>query len=159
MRRALTSNLAGILSGLVILVSSVAAGQATERLPGAPPWSPATEYAFGKRYDVGDGVPQNFGYAVYWYRCAANDGDPRAQLALAAHYVGGIGTTQDLVLGYAWANIAAADLPKGSPDWERAAAYRRILTVRLAPWQLERAQQLSSAPYPTAIPCDPPWPP
>jgi TPR repeat protein len=155
MTRALTSNRVGIMAGFVILVSSVTSGQATER-PGAPPWSPADEYAFGKRYDTGDGVPQNLDYALYWYHRAADEGDPRAQLALAAHYVRGAGTAQDLVLGYAWANIAAADLPKGSPDWERAAAYRQILTFRLEPWELVRAQELSSVLYPAALVYDPP---
>ena len=127
--------------------------------PPPPVLTPANEYSFGLRYDRGEGVAQNYTYAAYWYRRAAADGDPRAQLALAIYYGSGFGVPRDLVVAYAWADIAAGYLPPGSPDWQHAVHYRKLLRQWISVPQMAEAQQAASDWRPGLPgPIEPQWP-
>ena len=48
-----------------------------------------------------------------WYRLAAEQGHPKAQLNLAAMYGNGQGVPRDYVMAYAWAEIAAGNEADG----------------------------------------------
>lgn len=58
-------------------------------------------------YDNGQGVTQNYGKAVAWYRKAADKGDAIAQYSLAVMYSNGDGVTQDDAKAAAWYRKAA----------------------------------------------------
>ena len=111
-------------------------------VPSAPP---ELEYRYGELYDKGDSVPQNYAFAAYWYRQAAERGYPPAQLALARYYARGVGVPQDFILAYMWANLAASRLRPRTPDGDFALRYRNYAKYKLTEPQLTLAQQLASA--------------
>jgi TPR repeat protein len=54
------------------------------------------EYMLGVAYSYGQGVPQNYVHAAFWYQKAASRGDEKAQLGLGELYLnGGILTEED----------------------------------------------------------------
>ena len=59
-------------------------------------------------YQYGRGVPQNYGMAVYWYRRAAEQGNPAAQHLLGLMYDKGLGRPTDHVAAHIWLNLAAS---------------------------------------------------
>ncbi len=62
-------------------------------------------------YNNGEGVPQDYAQAVYWYRKAADQGNADAQLNLGRMYDNGRGVPQDAVIAYALYNISATTIP------------------------------------------------
>ena len=70
------------------------------------------ECVLGRKYGVGDGVPQDYVESVKWYRQAADQGDAQAQDALGALYDSGNGVAQDYVEAVKWYRKAAN---KGDP--------------------------------------------
>ena len=58
-------------------------------------------------YAKGDGVPQDYGEAVKWYRRAADQGEARAQIFLGQMYVTGKGVIQDNREAVKWYRQAA----------------------------------------------------
>ncbi len=80
----------------------------------APP-SPASELTddnsqnnLGIRFENGDGVPKDLVRAVYWYRKAAEQGNPTAQYNLGLMYEEGQGVPKNLSEAVAWFQKAAA---------------------------------------------------
>ena len=63
--------------------------------------------ALGLSYATGDGVPQDDGEAVHWYRLAADQGDARAQANLGVSYANGEGVPQDNGEAVRWFRLAA----------------------------------------------------
>ena len=53
------------------------------------------QFSLGYMYDAGEGVPQDYGEAVKWYRLAADQGNASAQLNLGVRYDAGEGVPQD----------------------------------------------------------------
>ena len=53
------------------------------------------QYNLGVMYAQGQGVPQNYKQAVYWYKKSANQGDAFAQSNLGLMYAQGQGLPQD----------------------------------------------------------------
>jgi TPR repeat protein len=70
----------------------------------------------GFMYATGQGVPQSYDTASYWYRLAAKQGDTTAQYLLGLAYDKGQGVPQDEVAAYKWLNLAAARGPKRMRD-------------------------------------------
>ncbi|MFB9263557.1 tetratricopeptide repeat protein [Bradyrhizobium erythrophlei] len=66
----------------------------------------------GFMYATGQGLPQAYDAASYWYRLAAEQGDTTAQYLLGLAYDKGQGVPQDDVAAYKWLNLAAARAPK-----------------------------------------------
>lgn len=66
----------------------------------------------GFLYETGQGVPQAYAAASYWYRLAAEQGDTRAQYLLGLAYDKGHGVQQDVVAAYKWLDLAAAHAPR-----------------------------------------------
>jgi len=53
------------------------------------------QFALGKMYFYGQGVPQDYAQAVNWFRKAADQGDAHAQNGLGAMYELGKGVPED----------------------------------------------------------------
>jgi len=66
----------------------------------------------GFLYETGQGVPQAYDAASYWYRRAAEQGDTTAQYLLGLAYDNGHGVPKDDVAAYKWLDLAAARAPK-----------------------------------------------
>ena len=62
----------------------------------------------GLMYSDGNGVPQNYEKAAFWYRKAAEQGHADAQNNLAARYATGTGVAKDLAEALKWYRAAAA---------------------------------------------------
>ena len=65
------------------------------------------QFNLGVRYTFGEGVPQDYGEAVAWYRRAAEQGHAVAQYGLGVLYGTGEGVPQDYVEAVAWYRRAA----------------------------------------------------
>jgi uncharacterized protein len=59
-------------------------------------------------YSVGRGVPKDLSRSAYWYRKAADQGNPAAQLFLGYMYTVGIGVSQDRAEAVKWYRRAAS---------------------------------------------------
>jgi hypothetical protein len=92
-------------------------------------------------YEHGEGVPQNYKEAIYWYRKAAEQGDADAHKKLGLMYVEGLGVIKDYVEAYTWWNVAAAQGVEG------ARKNRDVIAKDMAPAQLGKAQELSKVYY------------
>jgi uncharacterized protein len=66
----------------------------------------------GFLYETGQGVPQAYDAAGYWYRHAAEQGDTTAQYLLGLAYDNGHGVPRNEVAAYKWLDLAAARAPK-----------------------------------------------
>jgi TPR repeat protein len=62
----------------------------------------------GFAYETGQGVPQDYAFAAYWYSRGAECGDPNAQHLLGLMYDRGFGVPLDHVEAHKWLNLAAA---------------------------------------------------
>ena len=65
------------------------------------------QYNLGVMYFKGEGVPQSYPNAVFWYRHAAWQGDASAQLELGVMCYKGQGTLQDYAEALTWFRTAA----------------------------------------------------
>ena len=93
----------------------------------------------GLMYDEGEGVPQDNGEAVKWYRKAAQQGNAKAQFNLALMYDEGRGVPQDYVAAYKWFNLAASRLT--GETREAAVHNRESVAARMPPAQIAEAQR------------------
>jgi hypothetical protein len=100
----------------------------------------------GAMYDKGQEVPRDYAEAARWYRKAADQGDAAAQSNLGVLYAFGQGVPQDYVQAHMWLNLATA---QGLPA---AAKNRDIVSAKMTPTQLEKAQALAAAWRPRAAP-------
>ncbi len=75
--------------------------------------------------------------AARWFLKAANQGNARSQSFLGSMYLYGWGVSEDYVMAYKWANLAALS---GDAD---AADLRDRIASRMTSSQIARAQQLS----------------
>ncbi|CAL76036.1 conserved hypothetical protein; putative signal peptide; TPR repeat protein [Bradyrhizobium sp. ORS 278] len=73
--------------------------------------TPRAQTMLGLLYETGQGVPQAYDAAAYWYRRAAEQGDTTAQYLLGLAYDKGHGVPRDDVAAYKWLNLAAARAP------------------------------------------------
>jgi TPR repeat protein len=78
-------------------------------------WRPLAEQgdaraqnAIGRRYDEGQGVPQDYVEAVRWYRMAAEQDDAYGENNLGVMYYQGHGVPQDYVQAMKWCRKALA---------------------------------------------------
>ena len=62
----------------------------------------------GGMYYYGQGVAQDYGEALQWYRLAAAQGYAEAQTNLGGMYYYGLGVAQDYFEAYTWYRLAAA---------------------------------------------------
>ena len=67
----------------------------------------ALQYHHGRRFWLGQGVPQDRAEAVKWFRGAADQGHVEAQFNLAVAYANGDGVTRDDIEAAKWFRLAA----------------------------------------------------
>jgi TPR repeat protein len=64
-------------------------------------------------YSVGRGVPKDLAQAAYWYRKAADQGNPAAQVNVGYMYAVGMGVPQDTAEAAKWyRRVASSDFPE-----------------------------------------------
>ena len=85
-------------------------------LPLAERGNARAQAMIGFMYATGQGVPQSYDAAGYWYRLSAEQGDTTAQYLLGLAYDKGQGVPADEVAAYKWLNLAAAGAPKRVRD-------------------------------------------
>lgn len=68
----------------------------------------AAQYSLGTRYNLGDGVKQDYPEAALWFTRAADQGNVRAQSALGDYYNYGRGVPTDISKAYFWSYLAFA---------------------------------------------------
>ncbi|MCC7312417.1 MAG: SEL1-like repeat protein [Sulfuritalea sp.] len=95
------------------------------------------QYALGMAYAHGVGVAKDAAKAVEWYQKAAAQGDDEAQFSLGLVYVRD-NAVKDVVLGYAWNNVAAAN------GHRKAGELRGMIERVLSKDELSEAQRISS---------------
>jgi len=66
-----------------------------------------SEYFLGLMYVEGEGVPQDFKQAEYWFFLAAEQGHAQAQYNLGAMYADGLGVPVDFKQAVRWYRLAA----------------------------------------------------
>ena len=76
--------------------------------PLAEAGNPHIQFFIGGMYDLGQGVPQDNGEAVHWYRLSANQGIAKAQVSLGNMYYYGEGVSKDFVEAHKRFNMGCA---------------------------------------------------
>jgi TPR repeat protein len=106
------------------LAAGIAAHARGDYVTAARLLSPLARYGYaraqtmlGFMYESGQGVPQDYDAAAYWYRVAAEQGDVTAQSLLGLMYDKGHGVPLDDVAAYKWLNLAAAGAPKREHEY------------------------------------------
>jgi len=92
-------------------------------------------------YHTGQGVKKDYQKAFYWYKKAAEQGNPTSQANLGVMYAKGTGTKQDMVQSYAWYAVAAAahkDKKVGNQLWGIEA-----VASQLSKTEKEKAEKLA----------------
>lgn len=102
--------------------------------------SSETQFDIGEMYETGKGVPQDYAQAAIWYRKAAEQGNPSAELNLGFLYANGQGVPQDTAEAYFWFDLAAVG--KGGAAFAKIAAQDRDKAAsHLTPADLSRVQE------------------
>jgi TPR repeat protein len=107
-------------------------------LPLAERGSARAQAMVGFMYATGQGLPQAYDAAGYWYRLAAEQGDTTAQYLLGLAYDKGQGVPQDDVAAYKWLNLAAANSPKRTR--ENFAKLRNAVASKMSRGQIAAGQ-------------------
>ena len=81
-------------------------------------------------YANGEGVPQDYGQAVAWYRKAAEQGHAAAQFNLGFAYSNGQGVPQDYAQAVAWTR-KALEQGYAVAGWQGAGVSERRASVHL----------------------------
>ncbi|WFU84433.1 tetratricopeptide repeat protein [Bradyrhizobium sp. CIAT3101] len=124
-------------------------GAARLLLPLAERGNARAQAMVGFMYATGQGLPQAYDAAGYWYRLAAEQGDGTAQYLLGLAYDKGQGVPQDDVAAYKWLNLAAAHAPKRNR--ENFAKLRNAVASKMSRGQIA-AGQWHSLRWPVASP-------
>jgi TPR repeat protein len=88
-------------------------------------------------YHISRIVPQDYAAAIGWYRKAAEQGSPEAQVLLGFMYFQGDGVPEDYVIAHMWFNLAAVGGDK------EAVKARGLVTAKMTPAQIAEAQKLA----------------
>lgn len=107
-------------------------------LPQAERGSARAQGMVGFMYATGQGLPQGYDAATYWYRHAAEQGDSTSQYLLGLAYDKGQGVPQDDVAAYKWLNLATARAPKRMR--ENYAKLRNAVASKMSRGQIAAGQ-------------------
>jgi TPR repeat protein len=113
-------------------------GAARDLAPIAARGNARAQAMLGLLYETGQGVPQAYDVAAYWYCRAAEQGDFTAQYLLGLAYDKGHGVPQDDIAAYKWLDLAAARAPKNLR--ERFARLRDAVGSKMSRNQIRAAQ-------------------
>lgn len=88
---------------------------------------------------------QDYGKAARWFRLAAQQGMPVAQIELGKLYEQGLGVPQDYVTAHMWFNVATSLLSNIYVEGDRVDAARRrdAVAANMTPEQVAEAQSLA----------------
>ncbi|HEY3738683.1 MAG TPA: tetratricopeptide repeat protein [Bryobacteraceae bacterium] len=102
----------------------------------------SAQFELGKHYEAGRiGLPKDLAQATHWYREAAKQGEPYAEISLGIIYEFGKGVPRDYVIAYMWFERSAAQLTGG--DRESVVELRDAVAAKLNPAQLANARRLA----------------
>ena len=124
-------------------------GAARLLIPLAERGNAAAQALLGFMYANGQGVPQGYEVATYWYRLAAEQGDTTAQYLLGLMYDKGFGVPLDDVAAHMWLNLAAAHAPQRTREYYlrlRDAVASKMTAGQIAEAQW-RAQEWAARPH------------
>jgi TPR repeat protein len=93
----------------------------------------------GFAYETGQGVPQDYASAAYWYSRGAECGDPNAQHLLGLMYDRGFGVPLDHMEAHKWLNLAAARASR--PNREYYARIRNAVASKMTFPEVIEAQR------------------
>ncbi len=100
------------------------------------------QFELGKNYETGRiGLPKDFSQAQYWYRKAADQGDPYAEASLGILFNFGKGVQRDYVQAYMWYDRAAMHAQGG--DRDSIVELRDGIVENLTPQQIAEAKRLA----------------
>lgn len=100
------------------------------------------QWMIGWTYHRGFTVPQDLREAMRWYRKAAEQGHPTAQLNLGALYENGEGgIPHDVVRAHMWYSLAAAAIT--GKYRETAREYRNDVAARMTDAQIQNAADMA----------------
>lgn len=110
--------------------------------------NPLAPYEMARMYMDGTAAEshaQDYGKAVRWFRMAAQQGMPDAQIELGQLYEKGLGVPQDYVMAHMWFNVAASLLSNTYVGGERedAGQLRDTIALKMTPQQVADAQALA----------------
>jgi TPR repeat protein len=102
------------------------------------------QFALGKMYVHGHGVPQDDAEALKWYRLAVEQGNADAQSNLGVMCLMGQGVPQDYVEAHKCFNLAASRFSASDAEnRDKAVQARDSLASQMTPEQLAEAQKLA----------------
>lgn len=113
-------------------------GAARDLAPLAAGGNAHAQAMLGFLYETGQGVPQAYDVASYWYCLGAEQGDSTAQYLLGLAYDKGHGVPQDDIAAYKWLDLAAAHAPKNLR--EPFARLRDAVASKMSKNQIRTAQ-------------------
>ena len=113
-------------------------GAARLLVPLAERGNAAAQALLGFMYANGQGVPQGYELATYWYRLAAEQGDTTAQYLLGLMYDKGFGVPLDDITAHMWLNLAAAHAPPRTREYYLR--LRDAVASKMTPGQITEAQ-------------------
>jgi TPR repeat protein len=119
-------------------------------LPQAQQGSVEAQYNLGLLYAQGQGVPQDEGQAIQWFRRAADQGYAPAQYSLGVMYAEGRGVSQNVAEAYFWLTLAAARFPPTARENHDIAVHNRdFVAARITSAQRAEVQARVSGWQPT----------
>lgn len=130
-----------IFTGMVLAFTSVNAETLADLQRKAEQGNATALFNLGLMYDKGEGVPQDYGEALKWYRKAAELGHASAQFNLGFIYTYGLGVPEDYGEAVKWLEIAAS-LGKGYVG-EMAVKMRNDISAHMTREQIAEANRLS----------------
>jgi uncharacterized protein len=113
-------------------------GAARLLVPLAERGNATAQALLGFMYANGQGVPQGYELATYWYRLAADQGDTTAQYLLGLMYDKGFGVPLDEIAAHMWLNLAAAHAPPRTREYYLR--LRDAVASKMTPGQITQAQ-------------------
>jgi TPR repeat protein len=100
------------------------------------------QFELGKNYEAGRiGLPKDFSQAQYWYRKAADQGDPYAEASLGILFNFGKGVQRDYTQAYVWYERAA--MHAKAADRDSIVELRDGVAENLTPQQIAEAKRLA----------------
>jgi hypothetical protein len=100
------------------------------------------QFDLAKNYETGRiGLPKDFAQAQYWYRKAADQGDPYAEASLGILFNFGKGVPRDYEQAYMWYERAAMHAQGGNKD--SIVEMRDGIAENLTPQQIAEAKRLA----------------
>jgi uncharacterized protein len=102
------------------------------------------QFNLGVMYYEGQGVPQDYKQAVFWYRKASDQALATAQYNLGLSYFKGEGVPQDYVEAHKWFNIAAGYTTDDKETRDNAIQGRELVAKLMTPAQIAEAQKRAS---------------